>query len=321
MSLRKRLSGLLIGVSLLSALGAAADTEHPRAGAFEAQRAMQHIHALLAWVPRSMGSPGHARALEYIEEQLRSDPHIELVRQNWAELAPDGQTTGMTNLIARLNPQLKQRVLLATHYDSIVRAYRDPDPTRRSLPMPGANNSASGVAVLIEMARVLSHERPPVGVDFIFFDGEEGPLSLGAGDRNWRALGSPYFGKHIGELYGSRLPELALVFDMVCKRDIRLYPERSSLESAPKGIEALWGIGKRLAPANFLISPPTGVVLDDQTALAGLGIPSILLIDFNYEPWFNTTEDTEDKCSQESLQAVGGAATAFTLSQLRGAGH
>jgi glutaminyl-peptide cyclotransferase len=279
---------------------------------------MAHVHALLAWSPRSMGAPGHAHALEYIDAQLRADPHMDLSRQNWVELSADGKTTAMTNLVARLNPQLEPRMILATHYDSIVRAYRDPDPSRRSLPMPGANNSASGVALLIETARVLSHAHHPVGVDFIFFDGEEGPLSLGAGDRNWRALGSPYFAKHLGEFYSGRLPEAAVVFDMVCKRDIRLHPERSSLESAPQDIERLWGLGHKLAAANFP-SSTQGIVLDDQTALAAVGIPSLLLIDFDYEPWFNTSADTEDKCSPESLQAVGTVTTAFTLSRLRNA--
>jgi len=298
----------------------AADAPATEAPVFEAARAMAHIHALLTWSPRSMGAAGHTRTLEYLDAQLRADPHMDLSRQNWAELSADGSTMAMTNFVARLNPQLKNRVILATHYDSIVRAYRDPDAARRSLPMPGANNSASGVAVLIEAARVLSHARHPIGVDFIFFDGEEGPLSLGAGDRNWRALGSPYFAKHIGEFYSGKLPVAAVVFDMVCKRDIRLHPERSSLDSATPDIELLWGIGHKLAPANFP-SSMQGIVLDDQTALAAVGIPSQLLIDFDYEPWFNTTGDTEDKCSLESLQAVGDVTTAFTMTRLRSTAH
>jgi glutaminyl-peptide cyclotransferase len=290
------------------------------APSFDGGRALQHIQDLMAWQPRSMGSAGHARTLEYLDVQLRANPHMDVVQQNWAELMTDGHTVPMTNLIARLNPQLKRRVLLATHYDSIVRAYRDPDPARRSLPMPGANNSASGVALLLEMARALSRTRPSLGVDFVFFDGEEGPLSLGAGDPNWRALGSPYFVKHLSEFYGSELPKVALVFDMVCKRDLRLHPERASLESAPEDVRALWAIGHRLAPANFPDTPQS-VILDDQIALAGLGVPSMLFIDFDYEPWFNTSGDTPDKCSAESLEAVGTVVQAFTIERLRGSAH
>lgn len=302
---------------LCAALGALAGLAVAAAApSFDGTRAMQHIDDIMAWQPRSMGFAGHARTLEYLDAQLRADPHVDVVHQNWVELTADGHPMPMTNLVARLNPQLKRRVLLATHYDSIVRAYRDPDPARRSLPMPGANNSASGVALLLEMARVLSRTRPPLGVDFVFFDGEEGPLSLGAGDPNWRPLGSPYFVKHSGEFYSGELPRVALVFDMVCKRGLRLHPERSSLESAPQDVRALWAIGHRLAPDTF---PDTsqGVVLDDQTALAGIGVPSMLLIDFDYEPWFNTTGDTQDKCSAESLQALGAAVSAFTIERLR----
>jgi glutaminyl-peptide cyclotransferase len=316
--LRPRLFGwLAVCLPLGSPAAGAPPADVP---GFDAARAQSHIHALLGWSPRSMGAPGHARTIDYIDAQLRADAHMDLSRQNWAELAADGSTLAMTNIVARLNPQLSARLILATHYDSIVRAYRDPDPARRSLPMPGANNSASGVAVLIEAARVLSRARHPVGVDFIFFDGEEGPLSLGAGDRNWRALGSPYFAKHIREFYPGKLPVAAVVFDMVCKRAIRLHPERSSLESAPRDIQQFWDIGQRLAPEHFP-SSVQAVVLDDQTALAALGIPSFLLIDFEYEPYFNTTADTEDKCSAETLQAVGDVTLAYTVSRLSRPAH
>jgi glutaminyl-peptide cyclotransferase len=300
----------------LHAQSSAARSELP---AFDATRALGHIHALMAFTPRSMGAPGHEQTLAYIEAQLHATAHIQAQRETWAEMSFDGQTMGMSNLVARLNPQLKERMLLGTHYDSIVRAYRDPDTGRRSQPMPGANNSASGVAMLLELARVLSQAHPALGVDFVFFDGEEGPLSLGAGDPHWRALGSPYFARHASQFYPAQLPVAALLFDMVCKRDIRLHPERSSLESAPQDSAALWALGQQLAPANFP-QTPQGTVLDDHTALAALGIPSLLLIDFDYEPWFNTTEDTEDKCSRESLQAVGSVASAFTASRLRRAG-
>ena len=99
----------------------------------------------------------------------------------------------MTNIIARFKPYNPRRVIVATHFDSIVKAYRD--TKKPDAPMPGANNSASGVALLLETARVLSEmpEAPPVGIDMIFFDGEEGSISIGAGDPNSHPIGSPLF--------------------------------------------------------------------------------------------------------------------------------
>jgi len=172
--------------------------------------------------------------------------------------------------------------------------------------MPGANNSASGVAVLLETARVLSLlPKPAVGIDMIFFDGEEGPRSLGAGDPNWKALGSPYFAAHLREFYPNAKPEKAVVFDMVCDKDLDLKPEPSSLVSAMSEVKKFWTAGTVVAPLAFSGKTTSYPISDDHTALAAAGIPSFLVIDFEYEPYFNTTQDTIDKCSADSLQAVG----------------
>jgi Zn-dependent M28 family amino/carboxypeptidase len=172
--------------------------------------------------------------------------------------------------------------------------------------MPGANNSASGVAVLLETARAMaSLPPPPLGIDMIFFDGEEGPKSLGAGDPTWFALGSPYFAQHLPDFYPNRKPEKAVVFDMVCYRTLELKPELSSLAYTKTETAKFWNIGAAIAPSVFVGKPTSYPVSDDHTALAQAGIPSFLVIDFEYEPWFNTTEDTLDKCSAASLADVG----------------
>ena len=268
------------------------------------ERAMNDIAAQLRLTPRSLDTPGHQQTIDYIESQLAKTPFRAVTKQRWNYRGDDGAQHAMTNVIARLDPSNPRRIIVATHYDSIVRAYRDnknPDA-----PMPGANNSASGVAVLLETARALDGlPPPPVGIDLIFFDGEEGPKSLGAGDPNWFALGSPYFTAHLGELYPSRKPEAAVDFDMVCYRELELKPELSSLFYARSETAKFWSLGAALAPSVFLPLPTSYPVSDDHTALAQAGIPSLLVIDFEYEPWFNTTEDTIDKCSAAKLADVG----------------
>ncbi len=210
----------------------------------------------------------------------------------------------MTNIIARFQPQNPRRVIVATHYDSIIKAYRDAkDP---DAPMPGANNSASGVALLLETARVLSLlPKPAIGIDMVFFDGEEGSISLGAGDPNFQPIGSPYFVQHLKDFYPAKKPEKAVDFDMVCDKDLHLKPEPSSLTSAKAEVKKFWDIGIATAPSAFEMRNTPYSISDDHTALQEAGIPSFVVIDFEYEPFYNTLQDTIDKCSAQSLEAVG----------------
>ena len=286
---------------VLSSVAARAEV---RIDLWDGQRAMATIAEQLRFVPRSLDTPGHQQTIDLIKAELAKTGVDAVSTQSWVYKGKDGKSHALTNVIARLEPQNPRRVIVATHYDSIVKAYRD--PKNPEAPMPGANNSASGVAVLLETVRVLSLvPKPPVGIDMIFFDGEEGPLSLGAGDPEWRALGSPYFVAHLKDYYPTARPEKAVVFDMVCARNIKLKPEPSSMDSAIAEVRKFWNAGISIAPTAFLTKVTPYPISDDHTALAEVGIPSFLVIDFEYEPWFNTTADTQDKCAAESLEAVG----------------
>jgi Zn-dependent M28 family amino/carboxypeptidase len=294
--------------ALAAALFAAAPVPAGSAGspedvAWSGTRAMDDIARQLAFGPRNIDSEGHEKTIEFIVQSLAQTPAT-VTRESWTD-AGGATVHHLTNLIARFNPANPERILLGTHYDSIVRAYRD--VASPNAPMPGANNSASGVALLLETARSLSAAAvpPALGVDLVFFDGEEGPISLGAGDPHWVPLGSPYFARHIDEFYPKRQPVGAVLFDMVCYRSLKLYPESSSVDSAPKQVAAFWSLGASIAPQIFRRTAPVGPIYDDQIALAQRNIPSFLVIGFEYEPWFNTTRDTLDKCSPGSLEAVG----------------
>lgn len=271
---------------------------------WDGERAMGDIAQLLEFTPRSPGKPGHAKTVLYIERALAGLPGVEIHKQPWTMTNRRGDRLELANIVVRLNPSATERTLVGTHYDSIVRAYRDSKAPFAK--MPGANNSASGVALLLETLRVIAGRLPAQsGVDFVFFDGEEGQYALGAGDDKWFALGSPYFTQHLKEFYPEKRPRRAVIFDMVCYSKLKLKPELGSLVYAPQEIAKFWSIGMRDAPAIFLNSPTRIVINDDQNALNKAGIPSFLVIGFDYEPWFNTTKDTLDKCSAESLSAVG----------------
>lgn len=271
---------------------------------WDGKRALATIVDLLQFTPRAMETPGHQQAIDYIMAEVKKTKFENIMTQRW-RASEAGRTMAMTNIIARFNPANPRRVIVATHYDSIIKAYRDSE--HPDAPMPGANNSASGVAVLLETARVLSEMRdaPPIGIDMIFFDGEEGPISMGAGDPNFHSIGSPHFTEHLAEFYPNARPEKMLDFDMVCDRDLHLKAEQSGLHSAPAEVKKFWDIGMKIAPGAFEKQPAPYAIDDDHTAFQLAGIPSFVVIDFEYEPFYNTTEDTPDKCSVQSLEAVG----------------
>ena len=284
-----------------------------RIPSFDGSRAMNDIATQLSFGVRAIGSPGHARTVQFILARLARTP-ARIRIERWTE--SDGSATHhLTNIVAQFDAANPRRIILGTHYDSIVRAYRD--VSRPNAAMPGANNSASGVALLLELTRALTvtKRRPQVGVDFVFFDGEEGPRSLGAGDPQWRPLGSPYFARHLSDFYDGALPQEAIIFDMVCYRGIRLYPEVSSIHSEPTRVRELFELGHRVAPSVFSIAAKTGPIDDDQNAVESAGIPGDLVIGFEYEPWFNTTNDTLDKCSEATLDGVGRTVLAYLFAQ------
>jgi hypothetical protein len=286
----------------LLAAGIALGASAPDPALWNGARAMDDIARQLSFGVRALDTDGHQKTIDFIAaEAAKTSATVEI--QHWVDAS--GKTTHrLTNVIVRFDPSNPRRILVGSHYDSIVRAYNDAE--HPDAPMPGANNSASGVALLLETARVLNAAATPpgVGVDFVFFDGEEGPVSLGAGDPLWKPLGSPYLAKHIDELYPKGRPIGAVLFDMVCYKNLRLYPEVASQASARKQSAEFWNLGGQIAPAIFA-RDARGPIFDDQTALAAIGIPSFLVIGFDYDPWFNTTQDTLDKCSPRSLEAVG----------------
>ena len=309
--LKSRLSKLaaILALPLLSSIVPLPSHAEVNVESWDGKRALAIIVDLLRFTPRSMETVGHQQAIDYIMAALKKTKFDTIKTQRWIAREA-GRSMAMTNIIARFNPSNPRRVIVATHFDSIIKAYRD-EKTPEA-PMPGANNSASGVAVLLETARVLSLlPKLPIGIDMIFFDGEEGPKSLGAGDPDWKALGSPHFVDHLKDTYPTTKPEKAVVFDMVCAKNIKLKPEPSSLVGAMAEVRKFWSAGIAIAPGAFVPTTTTYPISDDHTALAEAGIPSFLVIDFDYEPWFNTTGDTLDKCDPQSLEAVGRTLTRY----------
>ncbi len=261
---------------------------------FDAERAFRDLVRQCDFGPRVPGAEGHRQCGDWLVEQLRAaGAEVELQRLT-AQVR--GAALPLTNIIATFNPEGRRHILLCAHWDTRPTADEDPDPAKRHLPILGANDGASGVAVLLEVARALGQHPPSQRITIVLFDGEDyGP---GPGDM---FLGSRHFADH----YAGPPVDWAVLVDMVGKRDLRLPPERFSLRHAPEVVERIWSAAEREGCPAF-VREPGPAVLDDHVFLLRRGIPCIAVIDFDY-PYWHTLSDTPDKCCPDSLDQVGRA--------------
>lgn len=265
---------------------------------FDQDRAYRRLQELCEFGPRNHDSAGKLKAEAWIQKALK-DAGAEVTIHSF-EHAPKGsmQTTTFRNIIGRIGTDQTQRVMIATHYDTRSTADRDPDENRRNEPIIGANDGASGVAVLLEMAELWKEQPPPVGVDLFFFDGEDFGRDQELEDY---FLGSKAWVRD----HPDYRPAWGVVLDMVGDADFRITKEKDSLLRAPSIVERLWNAALRVRSTG-MVEDRGGLVFDDHTAFLDQGIPVVLLIDFKYQ-WFHTTADTPDKCAPESLAQVGRA--------------
>ena len=255
--------------------------------------------------PRNPGSPGHREVQRYIVEKLKVFGANVSLQQFDATLTT-GDTLHLINIIGNYNLGAKERLLLGAHYDTRPRADRDGNPENRSQPIPGANDGASGVAVLLEIARNLGDVTPPVGVDLVFFDGEDYGEE---GVPQDYILGSTYFA---GNLKGYR-PYAVIIVDMIGERNAEIKLEGFSREMSSALLQEVFQVAEDLGIASFKRERGSHIIDDHLPFLRG-GIPAIVLIDFDY-PFWHTLEDTPDKCSPESLAAVGEVLLAYLWRQ------
>jgi len=250
---------------------------------FNAERAYQDVAYQLSFGPRTMGSEAHEKVAEWLINSLRE--------QGWQVDTQETFLSGnkVTNIIAKRGDGTPW-VILGSHYDSRTFADQDPNLANRKKPVMGADDGASSVAVLLELARVI-----PKNINkqiwLVFFDNEDNGTSSGTG---W-AIGSSYF---VSQLVG--MPDSVVILDMVGDKDLNIYMERNS---NPQLNDEIWSTAKSLRYSQFIASYKYGL-LDDHTPFIQAGITAADIIDFNY-PYWHTTQDTLDKISANSLMVVG----------------
>lgn len=265
--------------------------------AFDKRAAFAHLEAQCAFGPRVPGSEAHLRCRDHLVKTLSGCADKVEVQPFRLSLARPPRTVEAYNIIAKFRPELTDRILLCAHWDCRPWADEDPDPKFHSTPVLGANDGASGVAVLLEMARIFRAQPPPAGIDLVLFDGED----AGDSGNTWSwARGSQYFAGHLSK---DAYPGFVVLVDMIGDRDLAIPREAYSLEYAPDLMAKVWGIAAALKIKSFV--PERGpAVMDDHIPFLRLGIPAIDLIDLDYPHW-HTSRDTPDKCSPDSLDDVG----------------
>jgi glutaminyl-peptide cyclotransferase len=263
---------------------------------FDQEQAFAYLKNQCSYGPRNPGSRGHSDCLQYLCSELGK--YSKSVRkQTFHKMLPGTvQQITLTNVIASFGTQT-DRILLCAHWDTRPEADKDPNPENRHKPIIGANDGASGVAVLLELARVLSHVPAPVGIDLVFFDAEDAGL-----ETEWETwcLGSSEFTEH-GLPIGS--PRFAVLLDMVGDQHLNFPREYYSNLYARQFVDLIWNRAEKLGIRAFSTSEGPAVI-DDHLNLLRAGIPAVDIIDFEY-PYWHTLQDTPDKCSSESLGSVG----------------
>lgn len=283
-------------------MGCGGNGPAPGRGTFDGGLAQRLVERQVAFGPRVPGTDAHAQALDWMAEWLRARADS-VALQPFQHVTQDGDTLALTNVWASFEPQASSRILLTAHWDSRPVAERNPDPASRVRPVPGANDGASGVAVLLALADELARTPPQVGVDILLTDGEDwghDPTTYET-EIDEMLLGSRHFASTHGATYR---PLFGILLDMVGERGARFPMERNSLALAPEVVRRVWEVADDLGYDDMFPEEPGRAVNDDHVVLSQAGIRTIDIIDFDYPAW-HTTEDTPDKTDAATLGAVG----------------
>jgi Zn-dependent M28 family amino/carboxypeptidase len=284
---------------------------------FNSDSAFAFIEDQLAFGPRVPNTPSHTLCAEYLLRKLK-EYGAKVYLQPFSDIAYNGTRLYLRNIIGSYNPSANKRILLAAHWDT--RPYADKDTEDRYEPFDGANDGASGVAVLLEIARIFhTNDMPEVGVDLVFFDGEDygehsdvkiSPLKDGL-MQIWWCLGSQYWSLHphvqnYSAYYG-------ILLDMVGAKNARFYKEGGSMQFAPKVVRKVWKTARSLGYSNYFVDINSPGITDDHIFVnRDAHIPMISIVEYDpgspsyyFPAYHHTRKDNIELIDKQTLQAVG----------------
>ena len=269
---------------------------------FDKDNAFRYLVEQCEFGPRNPNSNGYKQCLDYLQKTLSGFADTILLQPFVLDDLVNEESYDLTNIIARFKVDEPEQLLIGAHWDTRPWADEDPEPEKRNDPIIGANDGASGVAVVLELARILNASPPPIGVTLVLFDGEDMGRS---GIPKSYAQGSLAFAKDLP----IEKPDEAIILDMIGDAELHIPIERFSYQQNRKLVKKLWGLAKELSLDAFE-SRIVHTIYDDHVPLwAEAKIPAIDIIDFNYPNsyanYWHTTQDLPENCSAESLGQVG----------------
>ena len=270
---------------------------------FDGHKAMDYLEYQCSFGPRYPGSAGHTEFGLSLESFLKERADFVHVFKDSALSQIDGEKVELKSIIARFNPTSDYRIMIMAHWDTRKYADMEDDEKKVLDPVLGANDGASGIAVLMSLSDILKDNKLyNIGVDLLFIDGED--MGISGNPDSW-AVGTQLIAKNMLKPY----PEYAICLDMIGDKEQKFYIEGFSYMYAPEIVEKVWTLANDLGYTQFVNQVGKPIIDDHYALMKYTGIPAIDIIDFEYpntvENYWHTTEDTPDKCSAASLESVG----------------
>ena len=286
---------------------------NPVGPAFIADSAMAYCQAQCDFGPRTMNSKAHDLCEEWIVNKFKGFG-LEVETQKADLTGWDGTKLHSTNIIAHFNPQAERRILICAHWDSRPWADNDPDSTNWHKPVLAANDGASGVGVMLEVARLLQNDTTlAIGVDLVCFDAEDYGTPQWAeknedSEKTW-ALGAQYWAKNLPEGYN---PQFGILLDMVGGQGAKFYQEQNSIRYAASIVDKVWSAARHAGFSSVFANEVGGGVTDDHIPVNEAGIPTVDIIPFypdcrqsSFGPTWHTINDDMEHLDINTLKAVG----------------
>lgn len=271
----------------------------PGSPSFDGEAALELVRKQVAFGPRVPGSEGHAQQLDWMVARLDSlAPQVAV--DTFSHVTTVGDTLTLFNVSARFVPEATRRILLLAHWDTRPRSDAATDPALRDTPVPGANDGASGTAVLLVLAGLLAESPPPMGVDLLLTDGEDygpGVADMLLGARRYASM-----------LPDEGRPVYGVLLDMVGDADPSFPVEEFSAQFAQVVVRKLWRAAERLGYRAYFPDAVGQRLVDDHVPLNDAGLPTANLVDFSYgagNRYWHTPDDTPERLSARTLEMVG----------------
>ena len=269
---------------------------------FDKGNAFRYLVEQCEFGPRNPGSNGYKQCLDYLQKTLSGFADTIFVQPFVLDDLVNEKSYDLTNIIARFKVGDPQQLLIGAHWDTRPWADEDPDTEKRNDPIIGANDGASGVAVILELARILNASPPPIGITLVLFDGEDMGRS---GTPKSYAQGSLAFAKDLP----IEKPDEAIILDMIGDAELHIPIERYSYQQNRQLVKKLWILAKGLSLDAFESRIEYSIYDDHVPLWTEAKIPAVDIIDFNYPNsyvnYWHTTQDLPEHCSAESLGQVG----------------